>query len=104
MEGGLVKQKFGGSAWESNPPKTLLMPPNGFEVREAHRDSSAPYPADRQSIHYPLNERNLMHLIQDYDADEDKCGGVKSKVSSFTGGSVEILAIGGLNQGLVALP
>lgn len=45
-----------------------------------------------------------MHLIQDYDAGEDKCGGVKSKVSSFTGGSVEILAIGGLNQGLVALP
>ena len=29
---------------------------------------------------------------------------VKSKVSSFIGGSVEILAIGGLNQGLVALP
>ena len=34
---------YGGSAWESNPPKTLLMPPDGFEVREAHRDSSAPY-------------------------------------------------------------
>jgi len=35
----------GGSAWESNPPKTLLTPPNGVEVREAHRDSSAPvYP------------------------------------------------------------
>jgi hypothetical protein len=32
----------GGSAWESNPPKTSSMPPNGFEVREAHRDSSAP--------------------------------------------------------------
>ena len=32
----------GGSAWESNPPKTLLTPPNGVEVREAHRDSSAP--------------------------------------------------------------
>jgi transcriptional regulator with XRE-family HTH domain len=32
----------GGSAWESNPPKTALLPPNGFEVREAHRDSSAP--------------------------------------------------------------
>ena len=32
----------GGSAWESNPPKALFMPPNGFEVREAHRDSSAP--------------------------------------------------------------
>jgi len=36
------KIESGGSAWESNPPKTLLMPPNGFEVREAHRDSSAP--------------------------------------------------------------
>ena len=34
--------KFGGSAWESNPPKALLMPPDGFEVREAHQDSSAP--------------------------------------------------------------
>ena len=32
----------GGSAWESNPPKTLLTPPNGVEVRKAHRDSSAP--------------------------------------------------------------
>ena len=41
----IVKQKrenVGGSAWESNPPKTILMPPNGFEVREAHRDSTAP--------------------------------------------------------------
>jgi hypothetical protein len=36
------KQKTGGSVWESNPPKTLLMPPNGFEVREAHRNSDAP--------------------------------------------------------------
>jgi len=49
-----VKRKLseiGGSAWESNPPKTLLMPPDGFEVREAHRDSSAPYPGDDLSIH-----------------------------------------------------
>ena len=37
-----VKQKTGGSVWESNPPKTLLMPPNGFEVREAHRDLNTP--------------------------------------------------------------
>ena len=40
-----VKQKLsknGGSGWESNPPKTLLMPHDGFEVREAHRDSTAP--------------------------------------------------------------
>ena len=33
---------YGGSGWESNPPKTLLMPHDGFEVREAHRDSTAP--------------------------------------------------------------
>ena len=36
------KIKPGGSVWESNPPKALLMPPDGFEVREAHRDSYAP--------------------------------------------------------------
>ena len=33
---------FGGSVWESNPPTTLHMPHNGFEVREAHRDLNAP--------------------------------------------------------------
>ena len=32
----------GGSEWESNPPRTLLMPHNGFEAREAHRDPVAP--------------------------------------------------------------
>ena len=37
-----VISKNGGSVWESNPPKTLLMPPDGFEVREAHRGSYAP--------------------------------------------------------------
>ena len=37
-----LKQHNGGSVWESNPPKTLLVPRNGFEVREAHRDSNAP--------------------------------------------------------------
>jgi len=37
-----VISKTGGSVWESNPPKTLLMPPDGFEVREAHRGSYAP--------------------------------------------------------------
>ena len=36
------KSVAGGSAWESNPPRALLAPPNGFEVREAHRDLSAP--------------------------------------------------------------
>lgn len=37
-----AKNKAGGSEWESNPPKTLLMPLNGFEAREAHRDPVAP--------------------------------------------------------------
>ena len=37
-----LKQNGGGSVWGSNPPKTLSMPPDGFEVREAHRDSNAP--------------------------------------------------------------
>ena len=38
----LLLTESGGSGWESNPPKTLLMPHDGFEVREAHRDSTAP--------------------------------------------------------------
>jgi site-specific recombinase XerD len=29
---GNVDDNSGGSVWESNPPKTLLMPPDGFEV------------------------------------------------------------------------
>ncbi len=29
--------KFGGSAWESNPPRTVLTPYTGFEVREPHQ-------------------------------------------------------------------
>jgi len=28
---------IGGSAWESNPPGTVLAPHTGFEVREAHQ-------------------------------------------------------------------
>ena len=52
-----LKQKTGGSVWESNPPKTLLMPPNGVEVREAHRDLYAPT-ATVLSISYQLSERN----------------------------------------------
>jgi hypothetical protein len=42
---------IGGSAWESNPPGTRKVPPNGFEVREAHRDLSAP---PKRSITYYL--------------------------------------------------
>ena len=37
-----IKQNIGGSAWESNPPKTGLLPPNGFEVRGTHRGTFAP--------------------------------------------------------------
>ena len=32
----LIK-KSGGSAWESNPPGTVLAPHTGFEVREPHQ-------------------------------------------------------------------
>ena len=42
LEGWFVTVFPGGGVWESNPPKTLLTPLNGVEVREAHRDSSAP--------------------------------------------------------------
>ena len=31
-------RKTGGSAWESNPPRTLLEPATGFEVQEGHRN------------------------------------------------------------------
>jgi len=32
-----VLKLFGGSAWESNPPGTVLAPRTGFEVQEAHQ-------------------------------------------------------------------
>ena len=32
-----VKKLDGGSAWESNPPGTVLAPHTGFEVREPHQ-------------------------------------------------------------------
>ncbi len=51
---GSVKQNIGGSVWESNPPKTLLVPPNGFEVREAHRDLYTP---SRCHSKYKLSSR-----------------------------------------------
>ena len=34
---GLLWMTIGGSAWESNPPGTVLAPHTGFEVREAHQ-------------------------------------------------------------------
>ena len=33
---------YGGSMWESNPPKKLLTPHAGFEDQRAHQDSSTP--------------------------------------------------------------
>ncbi len=33
----MIKGGYGGSAWESNPPKTVLAPYTGFEVRELHQ-------------------------------------------------------------------
>ena len=43
------QHKVGGSVWESNPPKAHQVPPNGFEVRGAHRDPDAP-----QQVQYIL--------------------------------------------------
>ena len=34
-----MAKTFGGSAWESNPPRTFL-PVTGFEVQEAHQNLS----------------------------------------------------------------
>jgi hypothetical protein len=31
---------LGGSAWESNPPGTVLAPHTGFEVRELHQTAA----------------------------------------------------------------
>jgi hypothetical protein len=54
---GVIKLESGGSAWESNPPKTRSVPPDGFEVRGAHRDSSAP--PRNIAIHYTMLERDV---------------------------------------------
>lgn len=37
----ILENKNGGSAWESNPPRTLDAPHTGFEVRGTHQDPSA---------------------------------------------------------------
>ena len=50
-----LKQKHGGSGWGSNPPRTWLMPLNGFEARGAHRDSTAPV---ELSINHWQHQRN----------------------------------------------
>ena len=33
----MISISYGGSAWESNPPKEVLAPCTGFEVREPHQ-------------------------------------------------------------------
>ena len=33
----IISINYGGSAWESNPPGTVLAPHTEFEVREAHQ-------------------------------------------------------------------
>ena len=43
--------RFGGSAWESNPPGTGTPPHNGFEDREAHQDLSTPAVSYRLTGH-----------------------------------------------------
>ena len=37
---GMTKKLIGGSAWESNPPGTVLTPHTGFEVREPHQPAA----------------------------------------------------------------
>ena len=37
---GVIKKAIGGSAWESNPPGTVLTPHTGFEVREPHQPAA----------------------------------------------------------------
>jgi len=37
MEQNKKISEIGGSAWESNPPETVLTPHAGFEVREPHQ-------------------------------------------------------------------
>ena len=35
-----MNRDVGGSAWESNPPGTVLTPHTGFEVREPHQPAA----------------------------------------------------------------
>ena len=67
MQGGQgeVETLAGGSAWESNPPKTLKCPPDGFEVREAHRDLSAPF---LRQVKYSLigGGSTIIYLLFEY--------------------------------------
>ncbi len=42
VEVDLLSRRGGGNVWESNPPRMVLAPDAGFEVREGHQSPSAP--------------------------------------------------------------
>ena len=44
---------LGGSAWESNPPGTVLAPHTGFEVRELHQTAA----------HFRIGSLNLTEAL-----------------------------------------
>jgi len=41
-----ARRENGGSAWESNPPETVLAPHTEFEVREPHQ----------RAVHFPIKD------------------------------------------------
>jgi len=45
------------------PTKDSLMPPNGVEVREAHRDSTAPLPSNLIRLYYTTRQRNTSNDV-----------------------------------------
>jgi|HubBroStandDraft_2_1064218.scaffolds.fasta_scaffold06200_7 uncharacterized protein (DUF4415 family) len=52
--------KIGGSEWESNPPATSEMPPDGFEDRDDHRTTCASKPlSQRMTFHVSCATRRL---------------------------------------------
>ena len=81
----------GGSAWESNPPKALQVPPAGFEVREAHRDPTAPvsemkrvYTADRWAATMALLDKiALTFLIRELTTHGVWMGQSEGNMTSF---------------------
>ena len=52
-----ITKNNGGSAWESNPPRTVLAPHTGFEVREPHQ----------RAVHFRIqnigNVQKLWHCV-----------------------------------------
>lgn len=53
----------GGSEWESNPPRTLLMPLNGFEAREAHRSPVAPLQTKLDQYKSPRSSAQILDTL-----------------------------------------